>query len=195
MESGELVRSRTFRHIHDLSMLHQQSERRGSLVSRVTSDVDQVSQFLQWGGVILLISGGQVIVTSIVMAVYSWQLTLVVFVAFLPAVLVIRAFQKRLAVAYGQVRQRTGAMLAAVSESVVGAPVIRAYGVSGRTARRLEEAIDNQRQAQQKAIRTSVMSFSIGEIAAAITVRSAVSTCLGTALSGSTLASTPVNLT
>src|SRR5690348_15163643 len=32
------VRTRTFRHIHDLSMLHQQSERRGSLVSRVTTD-------------------------------------------------------------------------------------------------------------------------------------------------------------
>ncbi|HEX2770799.1 MAG TPA: ABC transporter ATP-binding protein, partial [Micromonosporaceae bacterium] len=168
------VRTRAFRHVHDLSMLHQQSERRGSLVSRVTSDVDQVSQFLQWGGVILLISVGQVIVTSIVMAIYSWQLTLVVFAAFLPAVLVIRAFQKRLAVAYGQVRQRTGAMLAAVSESVVGAPVIRAYGVSGRTARRLEEAIESQRQAQQKAIRTSVMSFSIGEIAAGLALAAVV---------------------
>ena len=53
------VRVRTFRHIHDLSMLHQQAERRGSLVSRVTSDVDQISQFLQWGGIILLISFGQ----------------------------------------------------------------------------------------------------------------------------------------
>ena len=72
------IRTRTFRHIHDLSMLHQQAERRGSLVSRVTSDVDQISQFLQWGGVILLVSFGQLTVTTVVMAVYSWQLTLVV---------------------------------------------------------------------------------------------------------------------
>jgi ATP-binding cassette, subfamily B, bacterial len=168
------VRTRAFRHVHDLSMLHQQSERRGSLVSRVTSDVDQISQFLQWGGVILLISGGQVIVTSIVMAFYSWQLTLAVFAAFLPAFVVIRAFQKRLAAAYGLVRQRTGAMLAAVSESVVGAPVIRAYGVSRRTANRLEEAIDSQRRAQQRAIRTSVISFSTGEIAAGLALAAVV---------------------
>ena len=53
------VRARTFRHIHDLSMLHQQSERRGALVSRVTSDVDQITQFLQFGGVILLVNVGQ----------------------------------------------------------------------------------------------------------------------------------------
>ncbi|HEX5541677.1 MAG TPA: ABC transporter ATP-binding protein [Micromonospora sp.] len=168
------VRTRGFRHVHDLSMLHQQSERRGSLVSRVTSDVDQITQFLQWGGVILLISVGQVIVTSTVMAVYSWQLTLVVFAAFLPAVLVIRAFQKRLEAAYGIVRQRMGAMLAAISESVVGAPVIRAYGVSARTARRLDETIDGQRRAQQRALRTSVISFSSGEIAAGVALASVV---------------------
>src|SRR6476620_9387255 len=52
------VRTRTFRHIHDLSMLHQQSERRGTLTARVTTDVDQITQFLQWGGVILLVNIG-----------------------------------------------------------------------------------------------------------------------------------------
>src|SRR5207253_10357692 len=66
------IRTRTFRHIHDLSTLHQQSERRGALVSRVTGDIDQISQFLQWGGVILLISFGQLTITTVVMAAYSW---------------------------------------------------------------------------------------------------------------------------
>src|SRR5262245_16332724 len=37
------LRVRTFRHIHDLSMLHQQAQRRGALVSRVTTDIDQIS--------------------------------------------------------------------------------------------------------------------------------------------------------
>src|SRR5688500_493679 len=46
------LRVRAFRHVHDLSVLHQQGERRGSLVSRVTSDVDQLSVFMQWGGVL-----------------------------------------------------------------------------------------------------------------------------------------------
>jgi ATP-binding cassette, subfamily B, bacterial len=116
--------------------------------------------------VILLVNAGQVIVTSAVMAVYSWQLTLVVFAAFVPALVVIRAFQGRLAGAYGLVRQRVGMMLATVAESVVGAPVIRAYGVSGRTAARLDETIDAHRRAQQRALRTSVISFSTGELAA-----------------------------
>jgi ABC-type multidrug transport system fused ATPase/permease subunit len=168
------VRTRTFRHVHDLSMLHQQSERRGSLVARVTSDVDQITQFLQWGGVILLVSCGQIVVTTIVMAVYSWQLTLVVFACFGPAVAVIRAFQRRLAGAYGDVRKQVGTMLAAVSESVVGAAVIRAYGVSGRTAARLDGAIDRHRRAQQRALRTSVLGFSTGELAAGFALAAVV---------------------
>jgi len=168
------IRTRTFRHVHDLSMLHQQSERRGSLVSRVTSDVDQITQFLQWGGVILLISGGQIVVTSIVMSIYSWQLTLVVLACFGPAVVVIRAFQRRLAGAYGNVRKHVGTMLAAVSESVVGAAVIRAYGVSGRTAARLDDAIDRHRLAQQRALRTSVLGFSTGELAAGVALAAVV---------------------
>ncbi|KXK61400.1 multidrug ABC transporter ATP-binding protein [Micromonospora rosaria] len=168
------VRTRAFRHVHDLSMLHQQSERRGSLVSRVTSDVDQITQFLQWGGVLLLVNLGQLVVTTAVMLAYSWQLTLVVFAAFGPAVLVIRVLQRRLGAAYGVVRQRMGTLLAAIGESVVGAPVIRAYGIAGRTARRLDEAIDSQRRAQQRAIRISVLGSSVGELAAGLALAGVV---------------------
>ena len=44
------LRIKAFRHVHDLPLLTQNTERRGALVSRVTSDVDQVSQFLVFGG-------------------------------------------------------------------------------------------------------------------------------------------------
>ncbi|WP_405106170.1 ABC transporter ATP-binding protein/permease [Micromonospora sp. NBC_01405] len=168
------VRTRAFRHVHDLSMLHQQSERRGSLVSRVTSDVDQITQFLQWGGVILIVNLGQLVVTAAVMLAYSWQLTLVVLAAFAPAVLVIRLLQRRLAGAYGVVRQRMGTLLGTIAESVVGAPVIRAYGIAGRTARRLDVAIEGQRQAQQRAIRISILGSSVGELAAGLALAGVV---------------------
>ncbi|MDT4993862.1 MAG: ATP-binding cassette, subfamily bacterial, partial [Actinoplanes sp.] len=168
------LRARTFRHIHDLSMLHQQSERRGSLVSRVTSDVDQISQFLQTGGVILLVAGGQLIVSTLVMFIYSWQLTMVVLLAFGPAVLVIRLYQKRLAAVYRAVRERTGVMLGAVAESVVGAGVIRAYGVHQRTQSRLDGAIQRNRAAQIHAQRVSVFSFAFGELLGGLAIAGVV---------------------
>ncbi|GGN77707.1 multidrug ABC transporter ATP-binding protein [Actinoplanes lobatus] len=168
------LRSRTFRHIHDLSMLHQQSERRGSMVSRVTGDVDQISVFLQTGGVQLMLASGQLVVSSVVMFAYSWQLTLVVLLAFGPAVAVIRLFQKRLASVYRTVRERSGVLLGTVAESVVGATVIRSFGVAGRTEKRIDTAVDDLRTAQQRAMRTSVTSFSSGEIGAGLALSGVV---------------------
>ncbi|MBC8090818.1 MAG: ABC transporter ATP-binding protein [Pseudonocardia sp.] len=162
------LRTRAFRHIHDLSVLHQQTERRGSLVSRVTSDVDTVSQFVQWGGVLLVVSIGQMLIAGVVMAVYSWQLTLVVGACFVPLMLTLPALQRRLAAAYGTVREVVGDMLGAVAESVVGASVIRAYGVRDRTARRLDRSIASYERAQVRAQRFSVLTFSFGELVAGL---------------------------
>ena len=53
------LRVKAFRHVHDLPLLTQNTERRGALVSRVTSDVDQVSQFLVFGGLIFVVSMGR----------------------------------------------------------------------------------------------------------------------------------------
>jgi ATP-binding cassette subfamily B protein len=162
------LRVRAFRHVHDLSVLHQQGERRGSLVSRVTSDVDQLSTFMQWGGVLGLVSVGQLVVATVVMAVYSWQLTLLVLVCFVPLAIAVRWFAQRLATAYGVVRERVGDVLGAVAESVVGAPTVRAYGVGARTAARIDSAIDRQYRAQVDAQKVTAAVFVSGEFVAAL---------------------------
>ena len=145
------LRVRAFRHIHDLSMLHQASEQRGVLVARVTSDIDQVSRFMQWAGLMILVNGGQAILAMAVMAAYSWQLFLTV-VALLPVILYsIRWFQKRLSVAYLVVREKVGRMLGALAEAVAGASVIRAYGIEDRVRSDLGRVIEEHRAAAVRA--------------------------------------------
>jgi ABC-type multidrug transport system fused ATPase/permease subunit len=65
-------------------------------------------------------------------------------------------------------------MLGAVAESVVGATVIRAYGVGGRTADRLDTSISGLQTAQRRALKTSVTSFSSGEIGAGLAMAAVV---------------------
>ena len=158
------LRVRAFRHIHDLSMLHHASEHRGSLVSRVTSDVDTISQFMQWGGVVLLINLGQLLISAAVMAWYSVPLTLLVIVSFVPLALILRWFQRRLSEAYDVVRERVADLLTAIAESVVGAAVIRAYSIERRTDQRIGDAIDREFVAQRRAAKLSTLMFSSGEI-------------------------------
>jgi ATP-binding cassette, subfamily B, bacterial len=162
------LRTRAFRHIHDLSMLHQQAQRRGSLVSRVTSDVDQMSVFMQWGGMLVIASAGQLLIASVLMAFYSWQLTLLVFACFVPLAWALPRLQRRLAAAYAGVRERVGDLLGAVAESVVGAQTVRAYGVEERTAARIDGAIDGHYRASVKAQAWTALVFTSGETVAAL---------------------------
>ncbi|MBO3093600.1 ABC transporter ATP-binding protein [Cellulomonas dongxiuzhuiae] len=166
-EAGLLtLRTRAFRHVHDLSVLTQNSERRGSLVSRVTSDVDTISMFVQWGGIMLLVSVLQIFVATTLMAVYSWQLTLLVWACFLPLMVVLPRMQKGVNRRYAAVRERYGAMLGAVSEAVVGAETIRAYGVSARTQRRIDAAVTATRRAMVRAQTLVAVVFSSGVLVA-----------------------------
>ncbi|WP_431838191.1 ABC transporter ATP-binding protein [Cellulomonas sp. Y8] len=174
------LRVRAFRHVHDLSVLTQNTERRGSLVSRVTSDVDTISMFVQWGGIMLLVSTLQVLVATVLMAVYSWQLTILVWLCFGPLVLALRPLQRRVNVAYTTVRERVGAMLGAVSEAVVGAETIRAYGVQRRVQKNVDERIGATRNAMVRAQNTVSLVFSSGVLVANLVL--AVVVVAGTAL-------------
>ncbi len=168
-ESGlATLRIKAFRHVHDLSVLHQQAEQRGALVSRVTSDVDTITNFIQEGGLVLFISVAQMFLATAVMGSYSWQLTLLVWLCFLPLFAAMRFLQRRTGARYNVVRQSIGRMLSAFSESLVGAPVVRAYGIEERTGRRINEAVDATRAAQVRAQAMIVGTFSAGEVAAGL---------------------------
>ncbi len=162
------LRTKAFRHVHDLSVLTQNTERRGSLVSRVTSDVDTISRFVQFGGLIMLVSIGQLIVATIIMTVYSWQLTILVWICFLPLFLALRYFQRKLSAAYLVVRERVGTMLGAVSESVVGAQAVRAYAVEARTQHRIDGTVEAHRVAATRAHGLAAGASSTGELVAGI---------------------------
>ena len=161
------LRVDAFRHIHDLSILHQATEQRGSLTSRVTTNVDEISRFMQWGGLNLITAAGQLLVATLAMFVYSWQLTCVVLGVFVPFVLLGRWFQVRLTRAYRIVRRRVGTLLGALAETVVGAPVVRAYGIEARVDDRLGDAIEAHRSSAVAAGRLSSLFSGAGEVFAA----------------------------
>ena len=75
------------------------------------------------------------------MSIYSWQLTLITIVAFLPVIPILRFLQRRQLVAYDKVRTCTGDMLAEFSETITGAAAVRAYGLEERSRDRLHERV------------------------------------------------------
>lgn len=164
------LRRRAFAHIHDLSMLHQASEQRGVLVGRVTTDIDQISRFMQFAGLQIVVNAGQATLALVAMVVLSWQLALVVVVLVPLIALVIRLFQRRLDVAYQIVRRRVGHLLGTLAETVVGAQVIRAYGIEDRTRDRLDAAITEHRDAAVRAGWLSSGFSATGELLSSLVI-------------------------
>jgi ATP-binding cassette, subfamily B, bacterial len=174
------LRIKAFRHIHDLSVLTQNTERRGSLVSRVTSDVDTISQFVQFGGLMLMVNVAQLLLATLLMVIYSPPLAAVVWGCYIPLIFIIRQFQGVVGRAYTTVRERVGDMLAAISEAVVGAATIRAYGVEDRTAERIDVAVEDHRRAAVRAQTRAVLAFTTGQLVSGLTT--AVVIVVGTLL-------------
>ncbi len=168
------LRTKAFRRIHDLSTLTQNTERRGALVSRVTSDVDTISTFVQFGGLILFVSLGQIVVASVIMFVYSWWLALLVWLLFLPLFLSLGPLQKLLSGFFGRVRENVGLMLSGISEAVVGADTIRAYGAEERTQRRIDAGVEAHRASATRAGVFASTIFATGTLVSGLAVAAVV---------------------
>jgi ATP-binding cassette subfamily B protein len=168
------LRVRAFAHIHDLSIAEQTAERRGAFVSRVTADIDILFQFLEWGGISWITSSALMVGTSIAMFVYSWRLGALVLGVIAPLFLVLRFMQKGMLRAYDTVRTRVGETLSEISESLMGAAVVRAYGLEERTNRSLKEAIRRRYKAEMLGARYMATIFPLADLFGAAAVASVV---------------------
>lgn len=145
------LRVRAFEHIHRLSLATHTRSRRGVLVARVTSDVETLAQFAQWGAVSWVVNTALILGTLVVMFLYSWQLSLLVVAVHLPLAPFLRWVQRRQFRAYALVRDRVAETLGHTSETVTGAAVIRAYGYTETVRQRLDRSVDRQYKAQLNA--------------------------------------------
>ena len=68
------LRRRGLRRVHEMPATTADRVPSADLVARLTSDVDQVTTFLQGGGVQLVTNGAQLVVATAVLLAYSWQL-------------------------------------------------------------------------------------------------------------------------
>ena len=158
------LRVRTFAHVHELSIRHHGESRRGVLVARVTSDLETLAQFASWGAVSWVVNATMIVTALGVMAVYSWQLAVVVAVVLVPIFPILKLVQKRQLRAYDGLRTRVAETLTAISETVGGIRVVRGYGQVPRARGQLDGAIDAQYRSQLVARFFFAIMFPISDV-------------------------------
>ena len=161
------LRVKLFGHLHRLSILHVQAERRGALVSRVTNDITTIQDFMEFGGVGMLIGSAQILLALVVMFIYQWRLALLVVLGIVVYVGLLLLFQQILQKAHDRVREKVADSLSVMGETITGLSVIRAHGVEDTAIARVEAALEHQVTAEHRANRMSAVLFSSAELFAA----------------------------
>ncbi len=162
------LRLAAFSKVHQLSVADHNDTRTGVLLSRVTSDIEALAQFVNWGFFMWVTNPVLIAGMFVVLAVYSLPLSLVVAVVFTPAVPLMRAVQRRQLKANDRHRTAVGHMLSSFSEAVIGAAVIRAYGVQERQSKLMGRTIDERYRTKIWANRYMALVFVISDLFAAL---------------------------
>jgi len=168
------LRARLISHIHRISLADHNEERRGALVARVTSDIETLAQFFQWGGLAWLLDGPLMLMVAAVMLAYDWILALVAFAVAAPLAIVLRIVQRHLVAAYDTARERNGDMMGSITEVVTGAETIRAYDAGATLGGEADEAIDVRSRAQIRANMIGAFLFPSGEVFSVLTIAAVV---------------------
>jgi len=128
------MRSRVYAHILNLDMPFFDRSKTGVLVSRMTSDIEALNDFVNEGAVMALTNVLTSIGVAVAMLIVDVRLALAVFGLIAILLVLTVVFQHFAAVAYGNVRERIGRVLATLQEGIAGVREVQAFTQHNRQA-------------------------------------------------------------
>ncbi|MET8760897.1 ABC transporter ATP-binding protein [Lentzea sp. NPDC004782] len=148
-----LLRVRSYAHLQRLGLDYYEREMAGRIMTRMTTDVDALSTFLQTGLVTAVISLFTVVGITAALVVTDASLALIAL-AVLPVLLVATViFQRLSSTAYAEARERVSAVNADLQENVSGLRVSQAYTRERHSAVAFAERSDAYRRSRLRAQR------------------------------------------
>ncbi|WP_083660968.1 ABC transporter ATP-binding protein [Actinophytocola xanthii] len=148
-----ILRVRSYAHLQRLGLDYFEREMAGRIMTRMTTDVDALSTFLQTGLTSALASLLTVVAITVALLVTDVGLALVAL-AVLPVLVVATVvFQRLSTVAYSQAREQVSAVNADMQENVSGLRVAQAFTREEHSAREFARRSDTYRRTRLRAQR------------------------------------------
>jgi ATP-binding cassette subfamily B protein len=157
------LRLRLFAHIQRQSLAFFDRNKAGVLVSRMTADIESMSELVQWGLLQFVSAALLVTFASVVLLIMSWQLTLLALLVFPLIALASVRFQRQSNKAYLAVRERIGDNLSALQENITGVRVIQAYAREPEQNRRFRRTNRALYDAHLRSVKVSTWYFGVVE--------------------------------
>ena len=121
------IRAALFRHIQDLGFEFFDRNRTGQLMSRMTTDLFEITELAHHGPEDLFISAVTIVGALIVMATIEWRLALVVALLLPVFIAVVFSRRKAMREASSRVKKKTGAINADIESALSGMRTAKAF--------------------------------------------------------------------
>ncbi|MDV7215726.1 ABC transporter ATP-binding protein [Streptomyces prunicolor] len=144
------LRLKIFAQLQRLGLDYYERELTGRIMTRMTTDVDALSTFLQTGLVTAFVSVVTFFGIMVALLVIDIQLALVVFATLPPLVIATFFFRRASVKAYELARERVSSVNADLQESVSGLRIVQAFRREKDGGRRFAERSSSYREARTR---------------------------------------------
>ncbi len=168
------MRVRVFDRLLAQSLGFYDRKKSGILVSRMTSDIDSLSELVQFG--LLMFTGAalQLLGTLVALGFLSGRLLLVCLISVPIVALASVKFQRDSNAAYLVVRDRIGLTLSALQEGIAGVRIVQAFGREELEASRFSRTNQSLYRSHMDSVKVAAWYLPIIEIAGTLTTAAAI---------------------
>nr|WP_315174783.1 ABC transporter ATP-binding protein [uncultured Flavobacterium sp.] len=164
------IRTKLFRHILSFRMKYFDLVPVGQLVTRSVSDIESIARIFSQGLFMIISDLMKMLVVLIFMFYMNWKLTWIVIVAMPILVFFTRIFQKKMQVAFEEVRTQIANMNSFVQERVTGMKIVQLFNREDIEFEKFKEINDKHKKAWIKTILYNSIFFPIADIISSLTL-------------------------
>src|SRR5436853_1031667 len=166
------LRTTLYHHIQRLSLAYHDQKKTGDLISRVTSDIGAVQDFISSALLGMIVNVLTLVGMLGVMFYINWHFTLIALSVAPALFVVVYSFTRRIKQASREVRKKEGEVVSVVQESLASIHVIQAFAREDYEEKRFEQ---ESLESVETALRARSMKARLTPIVEVIT---AAGTCL-----------------
>ncbi len=164
------IRIKLFKHMLSFRMQYYDNAPVGQLVTRSVSDIEAIARIFSQGLFMIISDLLKMIVVLLFMFYMNWKLTWIVIVAMPVLVYVTRIFQRKMQLAFEEVRTQIAAMNTFVQERVTGMKIVQLFNREDIEADKFREINAKHKKAWIKTILYNSIFFPIADIISSFTL-------------------------
>ncbi|MFV8393609.1 ABC transporter ATP-binding protein [Flavobacterium sp. LB2P6] len=164
------IRTKLFQHILSFRMKYFDHVPVGQLVTRSVSDIESIARIFSQGLFMIISDLMKMVVVLAFMFYMNWKLTWIVIIAMPILVYFTRIFQKKMQVAFEEVRTQIANMNSFVQERVTGMKIVQLFNREDIESEKFKSINDKHKKAWIKTILYNSIFFPIADIISSLTL-------------------------